>query len=381
MIDEVVVTCFCAPNSYTGEDVVEISCHGNQVVVAQVLSELYSAGARPADAGEYTLRAFINGRIDLTQAEAVADLVSAESRQAAAQAVKQLRGGIRKAADKVGNLIAELLKQCELELDFVEEDIELISHDDKIRITADIWRECERMLSGYEKSRLFREGVRVAIVGPPNVGKSSLFNALVGENKAIIHTTPGTTRDVISARSLIGGIMFEFFDTAGLREAGSEVEDEGIRRAVAAAQNAEIVISVTSVDIPDDMDKQVPHGEHTIDVLNKIDLAIYEQTPGVLAISALHGDGIELLKERLFESVTRDTEMTEATVSRERHYRAVCDARDAIQRTSENLRDHYPPEMIAEDLREALTAIDTLTGKHRLENLLNEIFSEFCIGK
>ena len=381
LIDEVVVNRFKSPKSYTGEDVYEISIHGSPIIVAETLDALYKSGARPARPGEFTLRAFLNDRIDLTQAEAVADLVDASSREAADQALKQLRGGIGYAAERIRSRILELLIQCELELDFVEEDVELISVDKKLNIIDEALHEIEHMLSGYHKSRQLREGVKVALIGPPNVGKSSIFNSIICESRAIVHAKPGTTRDILQADCHIGGIKFVLFDTAGLRPTSDDVEDEGVRRAIDAAENAELTINIASVDC--DQKPEIASGDasRNLYVMNKVDLDDSDIPEEYLPVSALKGDGIEQLKTRLYETVTGACSPCEATISRERHYRAALNAKESLMQTREGIHHRRPAEMIAEELRDAATAIDELTGRDTLETILDNIFIDFCIGK
>jgi len=381
LIDEVVLVRFQAPHSYTGEDVIEISTHGSPVIVAAALDELYLQGVRPARPGEFTLRAYLNGRIDLTQAEAVADLVNASSREAADMALKQLGGEIGKAAQRVSDNVLKLLIQCELELDFVEEEFELMTREEKIDIIEDALSEIERMLCGYEKSRRLREGVRVAIIGPPNVGKSSLFNTLIEADRAIVHPRPGTTRDVLNGNCQIKGVTFDVFDTAGIRITEDEIEDEGVRRAIETAENAEIKIRVTSVDMDELYGNEIETGGEIIDVLNKIDLGADNIPEGYIPLSARTGEGITDLKERIYRTIMKDEKPVEATINRERHYRAAAGADEALKRSKRAILEGYPAEMIAEELREAVSNIDDITGKNSLEGLLDSIFAEFCIGK
>ncbi len=376
-IDEVVVAAYAAPNSYTCEDVLEISMHGNPLIVAETLGLLYNLGVRTAEPGEFTYRAFINGRLDLTQAEAVCDLIAASTRDASRQALRQLDGGIGVAAEKVAVLIERLLVGAELELDFVEEDVELMPASQKITIVDEAIKIAEGMLDGYAKSRRLREGVKVAITGAPNVGKSSLFNALVGEARAIVHPKPGTTRDVVEARRDIGGIEFKFFDTAGIRQGAGEVEDEGIRRALETAKNADLILDVDSVDFPSE---EQAFDERILQVRNKCDLED-KSADGRIRVSAITGEGMESLAEGLLHATQGDTAISEASISRERHFVLVRRALEAMVRGREALVSGLTGEMIAEEWRDALSALDELTGRRRLAGLLETIFGEFCIGK
>jgi len=376
VIDEAIATVFSAPHSFTGEDVVELSVHGSPVVVAELLDSLYKLGARPADPGEFSLRAYLNGQLDLTQAEAIADLISASSLQSARQALKQLDGSIGYTADKIADLLERLMVYSEVELDFSEEDVELIPISEKIALVEEAIYLAEGMLKGYNAARRLREGVKVAITGAPNVGKSSIFNALVGVSRAIVHPVAGTTRDVISARKIIEGIEFEFFDTAGIRESAEDVEDEGIRRAIETARHADIILDVDSPDIPSINSNH----KHTLYIRNKCDLND-NCNEGRLPVSALVGHGIEELKELILKRVTHDETVNGTTVTRERHYRLVTQSLEAMRRGKSALTSGLPAEMIAEEWREALQCYDELTGKKRMDELLETIFGQFCIGK
>ncbi|MFH0766146.1 MAG: tRNA uridine-5-carboxymethylaminomethyl(34) synthesis GTPase MnmE [Calditrichota bacterium] len=380
ILDEAVAAYFKAPHSYTGEDVIELSVHGNPVVVASVLSELYKVGARPAERGEFTLRAFLNGRIDLTQAEAVADLVGAVSPEAANRALGQLQGNLRKAAEHIGELINQVLVWCEVELDFVEDDVELASSDDKVKQIDAALQACRRLTEGYNAARIYREGVTVAIIGAPNVGKSSLFNALLGRDRAIVHAQPGTTRDVISGETIIKGVRFELFDTAGIRISRNEVEDEGIRRALETSSHAHIRIHVTSLD-DDELVEIKCDPKCEIWVLNKCDLGELPPCINALPVSAKTGKNLDLLKNKLLELSLGDETPKDAVINRERHYRALEIAQEALIHAQTAVRESHPVETTAEELREALASIDSITGKRHLDDLLDSVFSQFCIGK
>ena len=380
IIDQAVISFFAKPHSYTGEDVVEISTHGSPVVVAEILEILYSRGTRPAQPGEFTYRAFLNNRLDLTQAEAIADLISAKSREAADQAVAQLRGKIGHYAAHISEKVAQILMQCEVELDFVEDDIELTTKDEKYSQVGETISDIEILLQNYQSSRYLREGVKVAIVGAPNVGKSTLFNALVGHDNAIVHPDPGTTRDVLHASCMIDGVNFELFDTAGLRRSDNEVEDEGVRRAISIANTANLVIVVEAVDVVT-VSYKTDREEKTVRVLNKVDLGVIDTEPGVISISAMIGINLDVLRKRLYELTIGEENPTEGVISRERHYRAVNRALSALDRARDCIRNDMPLEVVAEELRDSMHAIDELTGRRHMEGLIDEIFSNFCIGK
>ena len=380
-IDEVVLICYGAPHSYTGEDMVELSLHGSPVVVAEALDALYAAGARAARPGEFTLRAFLNGKMDLTQAEAVADLIASGSREAAWQARRQLAGGIGRAVNRASDYIVQALAACELELDFVEDDVEVLRTEQKVELIYEARRTLQVMLEGYQHSRRLREGLRVVITGAPNVGKSSLFNALLGEERAIVHRTPGTTRDIIQATCNISGVAVELFDTAGIRESADEIEDEGVRRALQTAETADLKLLVAAADqsLPDDIYHSPD--ESVLRVVNKIDINRPEEMAGIIGVSAVTGEGVERLKEAIYQAATSGETATGSSISRERHYQAVSRADAALERADKALEAGQSSEVVAEELREALAALDELTGKRRLEGLLDEIFANFCIGK
>jgi len=387
-IDDAVVSCYRKPASYTGENVVEIATHGSPIIVADVLESLYAVGVRPASPGEFTYRAFINGRIDLTQAEAVADLIAARSRSAVDAARRQMEGSLREELEGISDKLAALIASLELELDFTEEDVELLTADEKLNEMNRIERSLRSLLEGFETGRRSRRGVVVAIAGKPNVGKSSLFNALAGEDKAIVHDKPGTTRDVIEACCMINGVEFRLFDTAGMREAPGDIEEEGVRRAKKTAASADIIIDVHSFDTeggePDDIETE--EFQKSINVLNKVDLIHRDRIAEIAdehdcLTSATRNKGIEHLRELLFENCIAAEGNGQAMINRERHFRAIQQACNAIERGGEAFRNKQPSDIVVEELREGLASVDTVTGRNRLAGILDDIFSGFCIGK
>ncbi|MBT7789994.1 MAG: tRNA uridine-5-carboxymethylaminomethyl(34) synthesis GTPase MnmE [Calditrichaeota bacterium] len=380
-IDDVMVSVYESPRSYTGEDVVEVSTHGNPILVNEALEALYKEGAHPAKPGEFTLRAFLNNRMDLIQAEAVSDLIASKSKEAARQARKQLDGGVGKTANQISDMMMNILSSCELELDFTEEDIILLNREEKLLIVERIINDLRRMISGYSKARNLRKGVSVAIVGSPNVGKSSLFNILANEEIAIVHHTPGTTRDVLEAVCEINGVHFTLYDTAGMRITPDEIEDEGVTRAIRKAESADMIISVSAPDIKDQIIVNMTRKTDIIEVINKSDLATERKEENATYICSTDGSGIEELKDELFRRVVKDEKQGQGTISRERHYNAVQCAIKAMKECREDIDQGQPEEIVAEQLREAVSAMDELTGKKRLDGLIEEIFSEFCIGK
>ena len=381
VIDDVMVAVFKSPHSYTGEDVVEISTHGSPIVINKALEAFYKNGARPAGPGEFTLRAFLNERIDLLQAEAVADLIAARSSEAANQAVKQLEGGVSKFANELSDRIMQLLSSCELELDFVEEGITLLNNEEKSTLIDHIINNLKQMIAGYSKARNLRKGVSVALIGAPNVGKSSLFNILADDNIAIVHDAPGTTRDVLEANCIIKGVHFTLYDTAGLRETPDEVEDEGVNRAIRKAENADVIISITSPDVTEHSNIKIENNNRTIYVSNKSDLVKKIISENSISVSALNGTGMHSLRNELYNMVVDNESIKEGTISRERHFMAVQSALTSMEYCKKDFAEGQSEEIIAEQLNAAISAMDELTGKKRSDGLLDEIFSEFCIGK
>ncbi len=380
VMDQAVVSYFRAPHSYTGEDVVEITLHGSPVVTAEVLELLFEAGVRPASPGEFTYRAFINDRIDLVQAEAVADLVASKSLRAAEQAVRQLEGGLGRQVDEIGLAIRRALTSCELELDFVEEDLEPADGQRKLDLIERALDGTARMLDGYRAARHIREGVKVAVVGPVNVGKSSLFNRLTGEEHAIVHPKPGTTRDVLHESTVIRGVAFEFFDTAGMRRAADEVEDEGVRRAMRAAEEADILLDVRAVDEGPVAAVECGANGNRVCVLNKMDLAPEIDPGGRIPVSAKTGLNLDALKSVLFDRAVGD-ECPEGSINRERHFRCMKRVQRSLELAKEAAESGHPAEIVAEELHHALDALDELTGRRHRSDLLSDIFRDFCIGK
>lgn len=396
-LDEVVVAVFRAPRSYTREDVVELSCHGGEQSTRSVLAALYAAGARPARPGEFTFRAFLNGRIDLAQAEAVADLIHASTDRARQMALSQLAGALSERLRGITERIADAAAEVEARVDFAEDvgGVEVPVH--VRRAIAALSAELEAWLAGAPYARAVRDGARVAIVGRPNVGKSSLFNALVGEERAIVAPLPGTTRDRVSETLEIEGIRVALSDTAGLREAADSIEAQGVRRAEQALEQAVLAIWVVDGSRPlsaEDRKIAALLGEHrALAVRNKGDLPpafaaeeLEELLPKgapAACVSARTGDGVADLRRRLGELLGATTlEGAEAgAVGNPRHLEALAHAKEALDRAASGADDGAPGEIVALELRESLAAIGEVTGRAVGEDLLERIFSRFCIGK
>lgn len=398
-LDQVVVTVFRAPSSPTGEDVVEISCHGGDVAPQLILRSLVDSGARLARPGEFTERAFLNGKMDLAQAEAVADLIHARSTLAHRVSINHLEGRYSQALEEVRQELLQVCALVELELDFVEEDVEFADREELERLIDRASALIERLLSTYRFGALVRDGVRVVIGGRPNAGKSTLLNALVGDERAIVSEIPGTTRDAIEVETEIGGLSFRFVDTAGLRGTGDVIEAEGVRRAEQAATRADVFIYL--VDATQGMDEEerrwlrehrLRHDRQPVLVLgNKADLLETPEPDGLpadaLLISAEHArrdpSVLDALRGRLSAIVLRDQAEAETApiVVSERHRQHLLRARTALTRARSALLNALSGDLVAPDLRLALQEIGAVTGEVSNEDVLGAIFSKFCIGK
>jgi len=401
IIDEVVSTVFRAPHSYTAEDTVEFSCHGGMYITRRILGTLIQAGARAAEPGEFTKRAFLNGRIDLSQAEAVADIISSRSDRSHRASVSQLQG---KLSAKINELREKLLSVCsllELELDFSEEGIELADKSNIISTLTDIKKDLTGLIDSYTQGRLYREGVRVVLIGRPNVGKSSILNSLLNDSRAIVTDIPGTTRDTIQENVTIDGLLFSVIDTAGLRESEDKIELEGILRTKNEAEQADIVAFISEPDdhlIELDLKSLATlrnggSGERAyIVVVNKIDLRPewkatstngVSQVPTVY-ISAKTGLGLERLKSSLLD-LTRKTNGSDTDsspmVTSERHLQSVVKARTYLIQAQEDTVGGMSNEFIAINLRLAMDSLGEIIGVVTSEEVLNNIFARFCIGK
>jgi tRNA modification GTPase len=406
-IDDVMCAVMRAPDTYTGEDVVEISCHGSTVVVSRILETLYTLGARPAEAGEFTKRAFLAGKMDLIQAEAVADLIHAQSDLQRAVAQRQLAGALSERIDALADETLALLGVIEANIDFIEEGIDTLDVTASAETLRRHRRELDELLAGAELARPFREGYNVAIAGPVNAGKSSLFNRLVGQDRAIVTEIPGTTRDLLRETVLIDGLVFVFHDTAGLRggrggdAASDRVESIGIDRAEGAVRSADAVVFVLDGGVvPDDATLgrigAVARGAAAVVALNKSD-AWDEYPPPALAavkalgagvgcvtLSALTGEGVETLERTLVGIVGAERL---AAMARERvvlNARLVALLKTAARKTDvlcASIEARRPLEMMAVEAREVLAQYEEATGRHYQDGLLDAIFSRFCIGK
>lgn len=390
-IDEVVVTFFQKPHSYTIDDVVEISTHGSPVILRYVVELALKGGARLADPGEFTMRAFLNGRLDLTQAEAVRDLIEAQTLHQAKVAAQQLEGALSQRLQPVKQKLVELIARLEAGIDFADDDVPVLPEPEILAGIAEVRAPLELLRASFAYGKLVHEGLTLAIVGRPNVGKSSLFNRLVERERAIVTATPGTTRDLVSETVALEGIPVKLVDTAGIREALDEAETIGVRKTRQALAEADLVLVVLDVSQAageDDrklmalaMAEARPH----IVVENKIDLEAAHQPPavsnGCVRTSALTGEGIAELRTQILGHVRGGAEQERGFLTNLRHHLLVEDSLAALAAAEASTRSLVPHEMILLDLYNALRALDTITGATTADDILNLIFGSFCIGK
>lgn len=389
-IDEGLITVFRAPRSYTGEDVVEISMHGSMYVQQQMLMACVEAGARLARPGEFTLRAFLNRRMDLSQAEAVADLVASSSRAAHTLALRQLRGGFGREIEALRRQLVDFSALIELELDFSEEDVEFARRDELLVLLDQLIVLCDRLIGSFRFGNAVKQGVPVAIVGAPNSGKSTLLNALLQEDRAIVSEIPGTTRDTVEDTITIDGVLFRFIDTAGLRDTQEPIERMGIERSYRKAAEAELVVLLGDANVASEqaleaeaatLRQRIGAGPEVIPVLNKIDRASRNGTR-LLSISALTGQGLDRLKQvfvRHVEALRAD--QSDLVVTNVRHVEALTRARAALLEARAGIQQRIGGELLATHLRRAQHHLGEITGRITTEDLLGSIFSRFCIGK
>ncbi len=398
VLDEVLASVFIAPRSYTKEDVVELSCHGSAYILGQVINLFLRHGARAAGRGEFTLRAFLHGQLDLSQAEAVADLIASDSEASHELAMKQMKGGFSQAIAALRQELIDFAALIELELDFGEEDVEFADRDRLRNLVNEIQKVIADLIQSFYLGNVMKNGVATAIVGRPNAGKSTLLNALLNEERAIVSNIPGTTRDTIEETMNINGLVFRFIDTAGIRHAQDEIEKIGIERSMEKISRADLVLFVVDVtdtspeDLSADLQKYLSGTEQFFVLLNKMDLNPYVNAAQyhvdgvseshIITTSALHKMNIEYLKTRLYEAVVSDASLQDRTlVSNARHYDALHKSHEALQRVLYGLDNRVTGDFIAMDIRQALHHLGEITGEISSEDLLDSIFSRFCIGK
>ncbi len=380
-IDDVMLSLYRAPHSYTGGDMVEIACHGSAYIVGEIVRLAIEKGARIATPGEFTKRAFLAGKIDLSQAEAVADIIAADSRASLKLADTQMRGGYSASLGELRGELVSLASLLELELDFGEEDVEFADRGELTALLHKVESEIKRLIASFSTGNAIKRGIAVAIVGEPNVGKSTLLNRIVGEDRAMVSDIAGTTRDTIEENVVIDGVTFRFIDTAGLHDTGDRLESMGIERTRKAVANANIVVEMFDT-VGEDM-VTITEGQHLIRVINKIDLRRHSKLPeGWIALSAKEGEGVEQLIGALRSSVdTGDVMRGETVVSNSRHYEALRRALESLGRAKEALEMGISTDLVAQDIHGVLDAVGEITGQVTNSEILARIFSEFCIGK
>ena len=369
-IDEVMVSVFRAPHSYTGEDSIEISCHGSRYILNKVLELLIQNGCRMANPGEYTMRAYLNGKMDLSQAEAVADLIASSNQATHQIAMSQLRGHFSSELSRLREQLMKLTSLLELELDFSDhEDLEFADRLELLQLAQKIDTQITRLAQSFEVGNALKNGIPVAIVGAPNVGKSTLLNALLGEDRAIVSDIQGTTRDAIEDTIQLGDITFRFIDTAGIRHTDDQIENLGIERSISAAQRARIILMMTQPGIPYP-DIPVRDDQTVIRIENKTD-----------NFQAKYGVGLDELRQRLIDAAPK-TPDTDVIVTNARHYDALLRAHESIQRVIDGLQQNLSGDLLSEDLRQTLDTLAEITGGQITPNeVLGNIFKNFCVGK
>lgn len=397
IIDDVLISVFRAPHSFTAEDTVEISCHGSLYIQQKIMQLLINNGCRAAQPGEFTMRAFVNGKIDLSQAEAVADLIASTSKAMHKMAINQMRGGFSVELQKLRGQLLDFVSLIELELDFSEEDVEFADRRKLRDLAVNIEQHIGRLADSFSVGNVLKNGVPVALVGKTNVGKSTLLNVLLNEEKAIVSDIHGTTRDTIEDSVAIDGIVFRFIDTAGIRDTEDEVENLGIRRTFQKIDTAAIVLwLVDATEISDIMTDIVPEDidrSKTVLVVNKSDMVSADRqkrisdifdTTGLKAIfiSAKRRTNIDLLQKLLVDTVQLNkTDTDTVIVNNVRHYEALVNARQAIVRVVEGLDTQISGDLLSQDIRECMHYLGEITGQISTDEILGNIFSKFCIGK
>ncbi len=398
LIDEVLLSIFHSPHSYTGEDVVEISCHGSLYIQQKVIEMLVAKNVRLAKPGEFTMRAFLNGKLDLSQAEAVADLIASRSGASHGLAIRQMRGGFSEKIRDLRQKLVDLASLIELELDFSEEDVEFVDRSDLILLLKEIESEVTMLLQSFSLGNVLKHGIPVAIIGRPNVGKSTLLNAILNEERAIVSEIPGTTRDTIEDTIVIGGYGFRFIDTAGLREAENEIETVGIERTWKKITEARIILYVFDARedsftmVMESLEEFKPmiekDSKHLILIGNKTDkLKVlpkgFKQFVefDTVFVSAKRKENIHLIAETLLKKIRQSEIPGEVIISNTRHFEALRQTRDSILEVYSGLEKSLSPDLLSTDIRKALYHLGEITGEITNDEILGNIFSRFCIGK
>lgn len=392
-IDEVLVTLFREPNSFTKENSVEISCHGSMVIVKEIIKVFLKQGARLAEPGEYTKRAFLNGRFDLAQAEAVADLIHSETDNARQAALNQMRGGFSKEIDRLREELIHFASLIELELDFGEEDVEFAKRDDLRKLILRIQGYLASLIQSFDVGNVIKNGIPTVIAGKPNAGKSTLLNALLNEEKAIVSDIPGTTRDVIEDEIILDGVAFRFIDTAGLRETEDKIETIGVERTRDRMRKAALILylvdltNTTQREVEEQLQELKELGKPFLAIGNKMDkaepaLMRYLETKGFIFISAAQKTNLADLKEKILATFhIRHVKQGDVVVTNLRHYEQLKNTHEALDRVLAGMATGITGDFLAMDIRQALHYLGEITGQITTDDLLANIFSKFCIGK
>ena len=399
IIDKVLLTIFKGPNSYTGENIIEISCHGSTYILQEILHLIVKKGAVPAKAGEFTLRAFLNRKMDLTQAEAVADLISSESKAAHELAVNQMRGGYSKNISGLRNQLIHFASMIALELDFSEEDVEFADRGEFLKLLDIIEQQLKDLSESFAYGSVIKNGVPVAILGKPNSGKSSLLNALLNEERAIVSDIEGTTRDSIEDTLIIDGIQFRFIDTAGLRETKDKVESIGVKRAIENAKKAKILLflyDVTDADhegISNQLKSILSFKKKTILIQNKMDISTgkekiktlikdkFPQLASPLSVITHKKESIDKLKHELIETVNKMGNDSQTIVTNVRHHSSLQSALKDIILVKKGMKNNISGDLLSVDLNSAIQSLGEITGEINTDDILGNVFQNFCIGK
>ena len=398
IIDEVLVSIFKTPKSYTKENVAEISCHGSNFIIQKLIQLFIKNGARMANPGEFTLRAFLNGQMDLSQAEAVADLIASTSESSHAIAMQQMRGGFSNEIQNLRQQLLDFASLIELELDFAEEDVEFANRDDLKALVKKIQSLIHSLIESFRLGNVIKNGINTVIAGRPNAGKSTLLNALLNEERAIVSEIAGTTRDTIEEVLNIKGVEFRFIDTAGIREAQDQIEAVGVEKTFEKIDQSALLIYVFDViktqpeDVKADLERLVKEGIHFIAIANKMDLNPYTKyehyandiltEDKFIPVSALNKMNIEYLKEKIHDTViTNQLNLESTVVTNARHFDALQKAYDSLSDVLRGMDEGVTSDFVAMDIRQAIFHLGSITGEISTDDLLGNIFANFCIGK
>ncbi|MDC1024831.1 tRNA uridine-5-carboxymethylaminomethyl(34) synthesis GTPase MnmE [Flavobacteriales bacterium] len=390
IIDEVIVTIFRKNNSFTGEETVEISCHGSKFIQNKIIELLIDSGVRLADPGEFSMRAFKNGKVDLSQAESIADLIESESEAAHKTAIQQLKGGFSKKLTYLREKLIDFASLIELELDFSEEDVEFANRKQLEDLVNEMHKETSLLINSFRLGNSIKNGIPVAILGAPNVGKSTLLNSLLNEDRAIVSEIAGTTRDAIEDQIVINGFNYRFVDTAGIRKTDDKIENLGIERSLSHAKKSNIIIYL--IDATQDIKSQLKNirklnnddQEKVIKVINKIDLneKVSSEINDAIYISAINQTGIDILKNRLCKFTNVNSLDTNNTVvTNQRHYEQLLKTITELELVIKGLEDGLSSDLLAINIKESLYHLGLITGEVSSDDLLGNIFGKFCIGK